>query len=70
MDRFIVKPSQSGKWELYDRDSEIVVVWEAGRFNDTQKITFLKGSSSNPLQIARMMREIGDYLAENHREIV
>jgi len=70
MDRFIVKQSDSDprKWELYDRENEIVVVWEDRRFNDTQKVTLLNDMKVNALSLAAIMREIGDYLATTHRD--
>jgi len=71
MERYrIERSATTDKWVLTDTQNMIVVTWEDGRFNATQKITFLEDVEPNPLAIARLMREIGDYLAEHHRSKV
>lgn len=73
MERFILQPSQEKEnwWVLTDTENQIVVCFEDKRFNQTQQVTMLEDvDTPNPLVIARMMREIGDYLAINHRDKV
>lgn len=73
MERFILQPSQEQEnwWVLTDTENQIVVRFENKRFNETQQVTMLEDvETPNPLVIARMMREIGDYLALNHRDKV
>lgn len=73
MERFIIQPSQEQEnwWVLTDTENQIVVRFEDKRFNQTQQVTMLEDvETPNPLVIARMMREIGDYLAINHRDKV
>lgn len=73
MERFILQPSQEQEnwWVLTDTENQIVVRFENKRFNQTQQVTMLEDvDTPNPLAIARMMREIGDYLALNHRDKV
>lgn len=73
MERFIIQPSQEKEnwWVLTDTENQIVVRFENKRFNQTQQVTMLEDvETPNPLVIARMMREIGDYLAINHRDKV
>lgn len=73
MERFIIQPSQEQEnwWVLTDTENQIVVRFENKRFNQTQQVTMLEDvETPNPLVIARMMREIGDYLALNHRDKV
>lgn len=73
MERFILQPSQEKEnwWVLADTENQIVVRFENKRFNETQQVTMLEDvETPNPLVIARMMREIGDYLALNHRDKV
>jgi hypothetical protein len=73
MGRFILQPSQEQEnwWVLTDTENQIVVRFEDKRFNQTQQVTMLEDvDTPNPLVIARMMREIGDYLAQNHRDKV
>lgn len=73
MERFILQPSQEQEnwWVLTDTENQIVVRFENKRFNQTQQVTMLEDvDTPNPLVIARMMREIGDFLATNHRDKV
>ena len=73
MERFILQPSQEQEnwWVLTDTENQIVVRFENKQFNETQQVTMLEDvDTPNPLVIARMMREIGDYLAINHRDKV
>mgnify|MGYP003317337282 CR=1 FL=1 len=67
--RYKVEPSaeRPGWWVATDTESLIVVRWQEHRFNDTQQVTMVDESDVEPLTIARLMREIGDYLAINHR---
>lgn len=54
---------------LTDPEKGIVITFERGRFNDTQKITFLEDiEAPDPAVIARSLREMADWLAENHPE--
>lgn len=73
MERFILQKSQEQEnwWVFTDTENQIVVRFENKRFNETQQVTMLEDvDTPNPLVIARMMREIGDYLATNHRDKV
>lgn len=56
---------------LTDRETGIAVVWKWGQFNETQK--FLTDGANIPPEdlaptVARLAREMGDYLAENFPE--
>lgn len=73
MERFIIQPSQEQEnwWVLTDTENQIVVRFEAKKFNSTQQVTFLEDvEQPDAITIARMMREIGDYIAINHRDKV
>lgn len=68
--RFILQRSQKTKhgWVCTDLDYKVVVTFIAHRFNDTKKITFLEDAPTDYLERARVMREIGDWLSENHND--
>lgn len=73
MDKYILKKSDNlpDGWVLSDAEYGIVIVFEEGRFNETQKITFLDDiQSPDPVEIASRVREMGEWLMENHRELV
>lgn len=72
MSRFILqKSTRPGWWVLTDTSNGIVVRFEQGRFNESQKITWLNDEPvSDYMQIARIMREIGEYMYENHKELI
>lgn len=73
MDNYILKKSENlpNGWVLADAEHGIVIVFEEGRFNETQKITFLDDiESPDPVEIASRVREMGEWLMENHRELV
>ena len=52
----------------------VVITFEEGRFNETQKITKLKGgenytSMNDVMAQVRIIREMSDWLAINHYKI-
>lgn len=77
MNRFILQKSQDlpGWWVLTDTENEIVVKFKDKDFNGTQKVTPLNDDSvilakaGGAQGFARVMREIGDYVARHHGDI-
>ena len=71
-ERYIGQPSEKGNhFVCTDTSYKIVVVFEKGKFNETQKATMLEDfNSSNYMQLSRIMREMADYLQENHKELL
>lgn len=73
MARFKLKKSTQhpGWWVCTDTESMIVCRWHDHQFNDTQKVTILN-DNQNPdvMALARAMREMGDWLGENHHDKV
>lgn len=73
MARYIIQKAQqvADGWVCTDTENGIVCRFKAHRFNDTQKVTLL-GDDSQPdvMKIARLMREMGDWLSENHNDIL
>lgn len=60
-----------GWWVLTDRENMIVVRFKEHRFNDTQEVTHLTMPKDlSPIGVARKMRMIGEWLFENHPELV
>jgi len=67
-DRFILQPSEhKKKYVCTDTVNKIIIVFEKGKFNDTQKVEFLEDFNNvDFMEVAKFMREIGDWLFENH----
>ena len=73
MARFTLQKStnQPGWWVCTDTENNIVCRFQEHRFNDTQKFTMLDDiEQPDVMALARIMREFGDWLAVNHKEIV
>lgn len=71
MDRFILQPSQDqGFWVATDTEHGIVVKFKEHQFNETQQTTLLNGdtfkTAEEALAVATYMREIADWLRDNH----
>ena len=71
MERFILQPSQEkGFWVATDTEHGIVVKFKEHQFNETQQTTLLNGdtfkTAEEALAVATYMREIADWLRDNH----
>ena len=64
--RFKIDEPQQGLYIVEDTITGLVCMFEKGKFNETQD--FRNIPQSNPMQIPTLMRELGDWLAENHRD--
>lgn len=51
-----------------DLDYGVVVTFRNHRFDTTKKITFLNDIPTDHLVVARILREMGDWLGENHKD--
>lgn len=74
MERFILQPSQEqGFWVATDTVNGIVIKFREHQFNETQQTTLLNGdtfkTAEEALAVATYMREIADWLRENHYTI-
>jgi len=73
MSRFILQQSKEKEnyYFVTDQDNEIVIEFQKGKFNETQKVTKLNNINPNDfMKIARIMREIGEYLYQEHQELI
>lgn len=53
-------------WVLTDKENGIVVTFEDGKFNETQKVTPLEDTSHTPKELARIMQELGEWVVRHH----
>lgn len=70
MKRFIIQDSEKeNHYVVTDQTNGIVIVFEKGNFNGSQKVTELnKTNPADFMAIARQMREVGEWLYKNHKE--
>lgn len=70
-ERFVLVPSENLMWKVTDKQSGISVEFREGLFNETQKIDAPEKfkSQDEALAVATHLREIGDWLKENHEEV-
>ena len=48
----------------------IVIRFQEGAFNETQEVTTITDLDPDTVKLHTVMREIGGWLAENHRELL
>lgn len=68
MDRFKIEEVQQDLYIVEDTMTGLVCMFEKGKFNETQE--FRNIPQSNPFKVPTLMRELGDWLVENHKEIL
>lgn len=67
--RFLLQGSADRKgWVVTDLDYGVVVTFRNHRFDTTKKITFLDDKPADHLVTARILREMADWLGENHKD--
>ena len=68
MERYVLQKSQNqpNSWVCTDTENGIVCVFEDKKFNETQQVSFLDDVKLDALFIARLMREMADWLREKH----
>ena len=72
LDRYVINKTKE-KPETYicvDLDKRIKIEWQKGEYNKTQKIELINGADKNPLNIATALREMGEYLVTNHKNLL
>ena len=62
--------STPGWWVLTDTECKVVIRFEVHKFNDTQQVTMLEECSLSAQQIARVLREMGDWAVRHHSDKV
>lgn len=70
--RFVLQNSNlPGSYILTDTHYLICITWQHKRFNDTQSVTIINSNlSPDPTLLARIMREMANYLIKNHPHII
>lgn len=59
--------TQPNSWVLTDTENSVVIVFEDGRFNETQKVTMLEDAPKlSPIDLARIVCKLGEWGARHH----
>ena len=70
--RYDFQPSKEreGWYVVTDKKDMVVVIFEKGKFNETQRITRLDDTLPDPLTAASGLKAIADYLQIHHPEVL
>ena len=70
--RYDFQPSKEweGWYVVTDKKDMVVVIFEKGKFNETQRITRLDDTLPDPLTAASGLKAIADYLRIYHPEVL
>ena len=69
-ERFELTPDKGLMWTVTDKENRIAIDFREGLFNESQQVKLLEGfTCGDAPRMARIMREIGDWMAENHVEV-
>ena len=67
MSKYVMqKSTQPNKWVLTDKCNGIVVTFEDGKFNETQKVTLLDDTHLTANELATATRELGEWAVKYH----
>lgn len=67
---FSLKSGANLMWTVSDAESGVSIEFREGLFNVAQKVSVPNNmQGSNAIKVASVMREIGDWMAENHAEV-
>lgn len=67
MNKYIIqKSTHPNKWVLTDRENGVVITFEDGAFNSTQKVTMLDDTHLTANELAKVMREMGEWVVKYH----
>lgn len=69
MNKYILqKSTQPNKWVLTDTENGVVITFENGKFNDTQKVTLLENANKTAEEAAKILKEMGEWAIEHHAD--
>lgn len=69
MNKYIIqKSTQPNKWVLTDTENGVVITFENGKFNDTQKVTMLEDTNKTAEELAKILKEMGEWAVKHHAD--
>lgn len=68
MNKYIIqKSTHPNKWVLTDKENGVIITFEEGDFNNSQKVTMLEDAPKlSPTDLARIVHELGKWGARHH----
>lgn len=63
-ERFTIDEPQKGLYIVEDTVTGLICMFEQGKFNDSQKFDNIP--TDDPMRVPTLMRELGDWLFNNH----
>lgn len=66
----LVKSDIANWWLIAHKETAIIIEFEEKRFNETQKISELTPYNLDMMSFTRLMREVGEWLSINHRNLI
>lgn len=58
-----------GVCTVTDTENDLAVSWTKGKYNETNKVAYF-GEDTDPMKVARMCRELADYIAQEYPELI
>lgn len=69
-ERFVLASGKDLMWTVTDNENGIAIDFREGLFNESQEVKLIaEFTYGDTPRMARIMREIGDWMAENHVEV-
>lgn len=69
-ERFSLKAGANLMWTVSGAESGVSIEFREGLFNESQKVSVPDNmQGSDAMKVASVMREVGDWMAENHSEV-
>lgn len=68
MNKYVLQKSSTRPdgWVLTDTENNIVITFEDGLFNESQKVTLLEDSSATAEELAHIVGEMGGWATRHH----
>lgn len=68
MGKFIIQKSstQPKGWVLTDTENKVVIKFQDGQFNESQKVTLLEDSTATAEELAHIVGAMGEWAARHH----
>lgn len=69
MNKYIIqKSTQPNKWVLTDTENSVVITFEEGKFNTSQKVTLLENTNKTAEELAKILKEMGEWAVKHHAD--
>ena len=72
MGKFIIQKSstQPKGWVLTDTENKVVITFQDGQFNESQKVTLLEDSTATAEELARIVGAMGEWVTSSRKQVL